>query len=300
MADSSAVVVRTPLPFTYAVRDTAFGTAHRLTNGDTLWVAPGRSVYTFLHPTHFDLSVQVDLARGEVVEIPVRPAPIPSVNFWRHSSYFRVINRGNLVINTDHDTRIRIEGRDYGSGSQVLNLPSGLIYRIVLVPAIGKPKRHRVDLFTHRFDILEEYERPTRLGTAAMGPLIGLAQLHKGQELKGAVLLSVGALTIFMTGRHFGDMVEHRNSWERNRDLAANFPVGATRTSYLEKAAASYSSYRNSMLLRDRWFGIMAGVSAISFMDALFPPEGGFRSRSNRIRPILTGQGEVGLRVRVD
>ncbi len=298
--DSAALVIQTSLPYTLVVRDSLFHEARRVESGDSLWMSPGSHNLTFLHPDHFDVSMDIVLTQGFATEVRIRPVPMPYREYWRYSSYFRVANKASVVVNTDHDTQVRVNGRYAGFGPQALDLDPGLMHTVVLIPKMGDPVRHRVELTKYRFEVVEDYRRPRRITTALLGPLMGVAQIHKGEELKGAALMSVAVVGIFMSGRHFGDAQEHRQSWMRHTHEADKLNPGPAKSGLLAEAAHSYGMYRNSMYLRGRWLGVLAGASAIGFLDALFPPEGGFQSRKNRIRPILTGQGEVGLRVRVD
>jgi len=209
--------------------------------------------------------------------------------FYRYSSYPVLRTNATLMVFTDEDSEIFIDGQAAGRGMVKKDLEPGAYTVETRHPRAGD-KKQQVHIVANRprLVIVELYNRPTKGQSRALGIVPGASQFYKRQAIKGVLFLGViagGAAAAYLKHQSF---VDENDRYEvmLSRYQSAFSEEDALR--FGDEAEAQYDLTIKEADARDVLIGAAVGLYLLNMIDAWIAPGSGFRSKPSGIDYFVT------------
>lgn len=275
----------------YLVIDEAYEAPHYVANGDTLAVPVGERYVTVATEQNHDVTFSAEIRAGEtqLARVPVRREHDRS-RYLSGSSY-PVLHRGiNLLVETDWDSRVVIDGARRGQGTMGLRVDEGSYAVRAVHAAAGEGERVVfVETNPPRLTHVVLYNKPSRERAWALSPLPGAAQMHKHHYLRSIAILGAFSAASVGAARNHHRLRPLRDSYHALLSAYENSTDEDKALKLGEETAQAYQEARDAQQRRNLYLGLTAGVYLYSLLDAwLDTPRGGYRSprpRTIRLMP---------------
>lgn len=216
--------------------------------------------------------------------------------FRRFSSYPVLLNNATLIVLTDEDSEILIDGQSVGWGLIKKDLEPGTYTVETRHPRAGDKKQQvRIAPNRPRLGIIELYNRPAKGRSRVLGVMPGFSQFYKGQSIKGVLFLGAtlaGAGAAYLKHQSY---VDENDVYESMLDqyVAASSEAAALQAG--DAAEAQYDLVKKEADTRDVLIGATLGLYLINMIDAWIAPGSGFRSKPTGVDyfvgPVTTPTG---------
>lgn len=194
----------------------------------------------------------------------------------KRAAYARLKWNANLIIESDRETSVKINGEHLNYGFVRENLPSGT-YRVEFEFIDGKSYSRFITVQKHRLSYLNHYFLPVENNAKAYSLFPGASQIYKKEYLKGVTALTLTGLAIglgasnrstFNTKKSEFYSLQERYRNTTDESLALEF---GNRLESMKKDVNRYQT-------RSNVFFLVAGVVyALNIYDAFQKPKNGYR-----------------------
>lgn len=260
-------------------------TTYKIANGDSLKIQPGVRVITLAHKKaeeiqyrrHFKDSTTIvldhdfELSDPTVYTLTDNIATQPEYN-------------SNLIVVSDEDSEIIINGEYYGFGATKVNMRTGPYEITIRNQYTGEHTQTGIILNNESDNaiVVDGYTKPV-LGFARLLSVIpGTSQIYKRQKMKGYLLSSS-----FLLSGYFAIQKKQQYNSEFNifNDLKEQYNNATNEQVALElgdQIERQQSVVKNQDNQRIALFSLTAIIYAFNIYDALTSkPEGGYRSNTD-------------------
>ncbi len=314
-AQSGYLKLTAPVDTMLVVVDDDLAHFRRLISGDSLELSAGTHRIAVASKRSYDFLFRPTSPAGRTLTQPIpltmrKPGSNPDVSYVFQSSYPRLVWGGNLLVVTDYDSDIYIDGRFAGRGQVKLDTTAGT-YRVRTENAIAGSSEQRVVVRRDRLWVTEMFNKPDKGRVRRWSWLPGGGQWVKSQPLKATAM--VGLTTVGIGGIVAGAGSLHSKSevlsddelnrllqqYRESRNTTLTTQIGVT---LARQADLAREDARSRKLL---YGGIgLAGAAYLwSVADAwLVAPRGGYRDRRIDPKVILApflAENRTGLRLQI-
>ena len=221
------------------------------------------------------------------------------------SSYFWIKTNINVIIKTDPDSDISLDGKSIGRGTTRINLPFG-VYELVAKNDRAGTTVHSIRVDSRRLRIVEMYNKPDKSLARFFSLAPGVGQIYKDESIKGYAFLG-GAGALFAGALLFHNSFKENKTGYTDAIVEYNFATSNDRAlEYGDRAEKYLQSAEDDAVVRDVLLYSGVAVFAWSMLDALFnSPDGGYREAEPVVvLPDMTGAGrgktiKLGLQIRL-
>ena len=306
-ADTSEVgylVVKAPprIDSLYVVVDRNFDAPYYVENGDSLALPTGDRYVTLAMKQTRDLSFVATIQAGKIEPANANLIREEDQDLYLAESSYPVLRSGtNLLVITDRDSRIQVDGEPQGTGRARLRVSAGT-HRIETVhPEAGRTERIvTVQTDPPRLTRPVMYNKPSWRAVQYRSAVPGLAQLYKENTVKGLSLLAGFVVTSAVATQQSLVFSNQDQEYEEARREYENASTEEEALRLGNKTERLYENARGAYWRRNALLGAAAGIYLYSVFDAwLNQPEGGYRtplSQRATIEPLL-GTRRQGVRL---
>ncbi len=294
-ADSSWVRIQTMPTEVILVLNEDLANPIAITSGDSLKLPVGKHALRFTHPAFSDIHRVIEPVAGETLSLSIdlrrNPIPIPNSK----STWFVLRNQANLIVKTDNDTRIFLNGEDIGQGTARRMLPYEQLDLTLELRRGTMSQTIPIDFQTHRSLYLTHYLAPERFTYWFLSPIPGMSQLYEGRWKTSLSIIGATAITARVLTKWTATTIERRESY---KDIRREY-VAATNFNDVEelghRMAASYPRYNRASQYQQAATFALGAVFAVHVLDVAIPPKYGFRKVSVGPHPYQMIGAEIHL-----
>jgi len=244
---------------------------------DSLRLEAGVNHLTIIKPYHFDIRLNTQVFSDSTRRLGINLREFLDNDRNKYSSsYPRLVWGGRVMIRSDSDTELFINGENAGMGMAVLEQPG--TYEIAGRAFDSKTFRTNVNVSNEpQFEIVDFYYRPDRSRARVFSFIPGASQIYKGQTVKAGVFIGLTAITgglalnerskfedtdrrFFQAGVAYGNALDPQSALELGN-----------RIEELDSERSRFARNRN------RLFGGLAAIYAVNVIDGLLRPRMGYR-----------------------
>jgi len=244
---------------------------------DNLKLETGTNYLTLIKPYHFDFNVNTDITADstQTLDVNLRKFRDNERNKYS-SSYPRLAWGGRVMVQSDSDTELFINGESAGLGMVVLNEPDS--YEISGKSFDGTTFRRTLEVTDDpEFEIIDFYYRPDRRRAIEFSFIPGASQIYKRQRLKAGLFIGLTTTTIALALNERRKFIDADNRYAET-GLDYVFETNPRRTLMLGNRLEELDVERNRYLRnRNRFFAGLAAVYVVNVIDGLRRPRMGFR-----------------------
>lgn len=241
-----------------------------------LALSAGTRHLTIARKGAYDSFATVDVIADSLTAVVVQAYPAPSQRWSMYSSYLRLAWGATLVVHTDSDASIFIDGKNVGTGQALLDLPEDVYDVVVEHPVLGR-KREKVYVTDSRLVTADIFLRPSPGRMRAMAVIPGGAHFYRRQPVRGGIAMAAvaGALSSTLYFHHQAQSV-HKD-FDTVRRLYAHAESEREALQLGDRADALFDDYSSHRRRRDIGLGVAAGIYALQLIDGFRRPKSGFR-----------------------
>lgn len=189
----------------------------------------------------------------------------------------------NLIVETDRETSISLDGKPIGNGFAKLNLETGT-YTLQFEHANGKRQTKLVTVQKHRLKYFSHFFLPSKTQTKALSFFPGASQLQKDQYVKAGVAFTLTGIAVGLGVINNSKFNDKKGEFDQLRSLysaATDEEQALEYGNQMENVATTVDKFEQKRNV----FLIAAGVLyALNIYDALQPPQNGYR-RTDTLNP---------------
>lgn len=294
-ADSSWVRIRTMPTEVILLLNDDLTSPIVLKSGDSLLLPVGKQRIRITHPLFGDAVRDIDMTQGKTVNLTIdlrlNRIPIPNTK----STWFVLRNQANVVVETDGDTRIFVDGNDFGSGTARWMIPYDEPAMSIELRRGSKRITIPIDLTTDRSMYVSRYLAPDQRVYWMLSPFPGLSQAYE-RSYSSALLMGASTIGGLYLLRMRTDQYEKR--WADYRNLRASY-LATSNFNEAEQLGIEmrefYPHVERAAQLRDISVVALATVFAAHLLDVSIPPKYGFRKVSVGPHPYRFTGAEIRL-----
>ncbi len=214
-------------------------------------------------------------------------------NSSKSAAYARLKWEANLLVETDRETEIWIEGKFLGKGVAKATLPGGT-YQVQFKDKGGQSQSKLVTVESHRLNYVTFFFLPSRKLSRIGSVLPAFAQFHKKQYIKaGAIVLLTGLSVtagIINNSRAKGKIEDFNETEDFYNRIKNNEDLGIAYGERLETINYQIQTYHKR---RNLFYTFTGVLYVLNILDAIITPKSGFR-RTNTLLPFRNITPSVG------
>lgn len=257
----------------------------RIASGDSVRIMPGQQLVTLAHPQAGEWSFTANFSENYTTVINHNfDLRAPSVSTLQHNVATGEFYNANLLIISDEDSKISVNGLYAGKGAAKVQAQTGPVQIKIENPYTGTRTMTTkiANLPQEPATVVDAYTKPSRAKARFLGLLPGASQFYKNQPTKGA-LFSGGFLTLTGASVYTNDLYKQelaeynsiKNRYNQEADETAAMQLG----NQLEQQHETMTSRDN---LRLAFFAATALFYGFNLYDALTSrPESGYRGQTD-------------------
>lgn len=257
----------------------------RIASGDSILYQPGNRMISISHPYGEELRTRKILEEGKttVLEHSFKLTQPSTVNLSDNLAT-RPHYGSNLMIVSDDDSEININGEYLGLGAVKLNYRTGPVDVLINNPSTGEHSYSGkiTNLSMEKAIVIDAYTKPVKSLSQVLGILPGLSQWYKGQRLKSALIsggfLAIGGITMERNAQYSRELTEFRRI-ERLYNRADTGAEALELGNQLEHQQTITKRFDNQ---RRVFLGLTSIAYIFNLYDAFFnEPKSGFRKKTD-------------------
>jgi hypothetical protein len=204
-------------------------------------------------------------------------------------------NQANVVVETDAETRIFVNGKDMGQGTARLMIPYDEPTASIELRLGSKRTTIPINLATNRSMYVNRYMAPDRLVSWILSPLPGLTQAYERSYSSALLIAAATAGGVYVLHRR-NDQYQRRQADYQELRTAYS---GALYFDQVEQLGlemrAYYPHVERAAQLRDISAYALGALFAVHLVDVAIPPKYGFRKVSVGPHPYRFVGAEIRL-----
>jgi hypothetical protein len=261
------------------------GEIYHIANNDSVAIRPGTRRIILGHPSSYDQTFVIDIEEGitNQIEHNFRLTKPSVISFEDNIAVGKYYN-SNLIVISDEDSDIYINGRYVGLGAAQTNVRTGPFTITVYNPYMGERTFTGTiaNIPGESATIINAYTKPDISMSRSLTPFPGASQLYKRQRLKG-FLLSGGfilqsGLTLYANHNYRQELREF-NALKERYLVSTNEQTVFDLGNQLEQMQPRINQLNDRRMLM---IGLTTLIYAFNIYDALFTrPNSGYRSDLN-------------------
>lgn len=247
----------------------------KLTDGETIKLSADYYRLLIFGKDIPDRILSIEVKESEVDTVGVRVPETQSADN-KSPTYAAYRWVANLMLFSDDETLISIEGSDYFSyGSLRANLAPG-VYRVRFESVNGKRHDAFLEVNSYQLKTYDKYFKPEKSSARFAGVFPGASQFYKKQPLKGISAIALLGITAGLTLHYDSKLAAGKETFysvKSRYDRAKSEQLALELGNQLDEVGSEVTGYKN----RRNIFRIAAIlVYAANFVDAFREPENGF------------------------
>ena len=215
-------------------------------------------------------------------------------NSSTRAAYARLQWNANLIIETDRETEVWIEGKEYGKEFIVQDLPGG-VYRVRFEHSSGRSHTELVNLQKHRLTHFNYFFLPSKKVSRTHSFVPGLAQIHKRQYIKAGAILAMTGIAIGVgisnntkANTKIDEFYDVKEVYDRVRN---NESKGLTYGNMLTELDATIHDFNRK---RNTFYAIAGAIYMLNILDGLLrEPKSGYR-KTDILNPFRNVRLDIG------
>ncbi|MGH7595227.1 MAG: DUF5683 domain-containing protein [bacterium] len=262
----------------YIVVDGDFNQYRPLANGDSIKLAVGIRKITLVSRVTLDYEFDVDIKENVTIERRFSLGKVTNYLVYNaHSSYPKLYWRANLMIYTDDESDILIDGKSVGPGYVMLDLKAGTYKATTKHPLAGKTTTS-ITVRSNRLTIAEMYNKPKKTTARLLSVLPGWSQYYQKETMEG---LMIGTATVVGLGLAYKfhqdynknnvDYLEFRDQYSKAQTEPEALRLG-------NKAETSFRAAEKAANIRDILLYSALGIYIYNLIDGWNAPKSGYLS----------------------
>ncbi len=268
------------------VRSTDYeNSIRRIASGDSILYKPGNRMISISHPFAEEFKTREVIEEGKTTVIEHRfRLREPSTVTLSDNLATRPHYGSNLIIVSDDDSEININGEYLGLGAVKLNYRTGPVDVLINNPSTGKQSYsgNITNLPAEKAIVINAYTKPVKSLSQVLGILPGLSQWYKRQRLKSALIsggfLALGGITMERNAQYNREISEF-NRIKRLYNRADTEERALEFGMQLENQHSITKRVDNQRIV---FLGLTSIVYMYNLYDALFnEPKSGFRKKTD-------------------
>ncbi len=257
----------------------------RIASGDSILYQPGNRMISISHPfaEEFKTIEVIEEGKTTVIEHRFRlrePSTVTLSDNLATKPYYG----SNLIIVSDDDSEININGEYLGLGAVKLNYRTGPVDVMINNPSTGEQSYSGkiTNLPAEKAIVINAYTKPVKSYSRIYGAMPGLSQWYKRQKLKSALIsggfLALGGITLQRNSLYNQELTEFnriQNLYNRATTEDQALDLG-------DQLEAQQSVTKRIDNQRRVFLGLTSLLYVFNLYDAFFDiPESGFRDRTD-------------------
>jgi len=278
----------------------------KLYKNDFLRLPVGKRNITISSPFDIDLNFNIKILPDTIVVYKYFfNKNVNKKMYTKFSSYPRLMQGYNLIIVSDNDTEIWMDGKYLDYGYCEVDTFSGE-YNIEMVNKFTGSIQNRIPVVQNRISIYEMYTKPNKNISLYLSIFPGISQYYKNEKLKGISLFGITTLGFIMSHiqhqsylENYNLYIDSKNIYELAEKESEALKLGNEMEHYYNKAKKN-ASYRNLFLYSSLILYLY------NFIDAWFhEPKGGYRKKRSlaifdELQPIVQKESfGIGLPLKI-
>lgn len=260
-------------------------TLKHIASGDSIAVQPGlKSIYVShpksvqrLYRKHFIDSTTTTIQHTFNLNPPTATSLTDNIATKPHYN-------SNLIIVSDHDSKIIVNGLFIGTGAVKLSQETGPVNISIINDYMGEFQiRSQVLNTKNEYAVVEQlYTKPKRSTANFLSLFPGGSQLYKQQKVKGYAISGgflLSGILSFVSHQNYKSELDEFNALQKKYNLTTNAQLVLEYGDALEKQQKVVADLDNK---RIAFFSLTSLIYAYNLYDGLFTsPKSGFRKNTN-------------------
>ncbi|MEJ2052422.1 MAG: hypothetical protein P8X42_00765, partial [Calditrichaceae bacterium] len=227
----------------YVQIDNNFENCKKIIEGDIIKLPVGTHKITAISYKHPDAAFYTNIKSGMTSH-----HRITFFNYYNNnkacglSSYFRIVYGYNVMIYTDEESDIIIDGKKIDQGFAQIDLSNGK-HTIETRHAESGSSIKSIEIDSKRLCIYRMYNKPLKSKSQLLSILPGISQVYKGEKLKGSLILGT-SLTCLISAVIYNNTYRNKNNkylnsmeqYENAESISQAFILGNYAQDYYDKA----------------------------------------------------------------
>jgi hypothetical protein len=303
------IILHVDLNSYYIIVDRNFENYKEINKDSIITLPVGQHELTIVSKNYVDYSFNVNIEEGKTeIHRSSVMREIIDKNMYKESSYHWVTSKVNVVIYTDDDSELFINGESLGKGSTIKDLPNGK-HKIESKNTLAGNSSSIVNINSKQLKTISIYNRPEKSWSQLLSFFPGASQIYKGQTIRGYMYIGLTAACIAMAVKYQVSYVDNNYIYEQYKELYASgnnnsaiingeivYPI----LENAKKAQDYYDLAKKDALTRDVFIYTTVGMYIINILDALLiEPAGGYRQANDKnILPGFSmdlGRNKIGI-----
>lgn len=261
------------------------GTPKKIANGDSILVRPGFRTIIISHEKSNEFAIRRRL-RQSVTTTVEHSFKLSDTSIEQLSDNIAIkpTYDANLIIVSDDDSEITVDGEPIGRGAVKLNMQTGPVDILVenKFTGLSSFSTKIFNLESDKAFILNAYTKPLHSKARLYSFVPGLSQVYKRQRIKGYAFsgsfLIAGYFTLQKHNQYQKDLTAF-NNLERRYNESTNEQATLELGNQLERQHQIVVEKDNQ---RIAFFALTSAIYAFNIYDALFnKPDGGYRTKTD-------------------
>jgi hypothetical protein len=256
-----------------------------IASGDSILYQPGNRMISISHPFAEELRTRKILEEGKTTVLEhsfklMEPSTVTLSDNLATKPYYG----SNLIIVSDDDSEININGEYLGLGAVKLNYRTGPVDVMINNPSTGEQSYSGkiTNLPAEKAIVINAYTKPVKSYSQIYGAMPGLSQWYKRQKLKSALIsggfLALGGITLQRNSQYNQELTEFnriQNLYNRATTEDQALDLG-------DQLEAQQSVTKRIDNQRRVFLGLTSLLYVFNLYDALFDePDSGFRDKTD-------------------
>jgi hypothetical protein len=256
-----------------------------IASGDSILYKPGDRIISISHPYSKEWRTRRVLKGGETTKIEHEfDLMEPSIESLSDNLATKPHYRSNVIIVSDNDSEIIVNGEFFGTGAVNLNYPTGPVDVLIDNPSTGQKRFSGkvTNLPSEKAIIIDAYTKPVKLYSQIYGVLPGVSQWYKQQKLKSALFsggfIALGGITLQRNSQYNQELTE----FDRIQDLYSRATTEERALELGDQLEAQQAVTKQIDNQRRIFLGLTSLLYLYNLYDALFDvPDSGFRDKTD-------------------
>lgn len=256
-----------------------------IASGDSILYRPGNRIISISHPYGEEWRTRKVLKKGKTTVIEHHfDLMEPSIETLSDNLATKPHYRSNVIIVSDKDSEITVNGEFLGTGAVNFNSRTGPIDVLIDNSKTGtKTFSGKVtNLPSEKAIVIDAYTKPVKLHSQIYGALPGMSQWYKKQKLKSALIgggfIALGGITLQRNSQYNQELSE----FNRIQELYNRATTEERALELGDQLEAQQTVTKQIDNQRRVFLGLTSILYVFNLYDALFDvPDSGFRDKTD-------------------
>lgn len=259
--------------------------AKKIASGDSILVKPGFRTVIISHEQSNEFVIRKPFKKSVTTTVEhTFKLSEPSIQQLSNNIATEPAYNANLIIVSDDDSEITVNGEDTGKGAVKLNMQTGPVDILIQnkYTGVSSFSTKIFNLDSDKAFVLNAYTKPTLKQARLYGFVPGLSQVYKQQRIKGYALSSAFLISGYFTLQKH---LQYQKDLNAFHDLEQRYNESTDEQATLElgnRLTEQQQTLKKEENIRVALFTLTSAIYAFNLYDALFNnPKGGYRTRTD-------------------